>query len=174
MSKEQQAQGAVDQPRFYEWQEGAQEVYLTGIKGERGTPDKPRTQIHLQFTLKPTAETFESPSTRYTLRGSLPDDSVQGVMFAERRMKQTLFKIAEVPDGEKVKLGKVVKECQARLAQADFKCSVTMKLQEGKSVNRTTGEPMMFAELVDFQILEVLAKGTYESLIDCDESDLPF
>jgi hypothetical protein len=156
------------QSRYYDWTEGRNRVWLTGVKHERDTK---RDYIKLFFAAQPSAENADAPFTQMRLYLPKSDDQAFTRASFDRRLKMVLFSVTETPPDAKVKLSEIFRKAKTTLDQADIACDVDIKLTEGTSVDPNTGEARKFAEIVGFAAVDAMAKKPYESSIEIDDLD---
>lgn len=149
--------------RYYDFVEGDQLLWLTGIAWEKGANGK-RDFVKLTFTTEPTSKTYEAPFTQHRLYLPRQDDAQMTRITMDRKLKQILCPIADVDPAGPLKMSALLKGAKANLAKVDVQCNVTCTLEDGKSVNPKTGEATKFASIVGFEVKSVVEKGAYDGI----------
>jgi len=164
---------AEEQSKYLEFNEGKNKAWVTGFKYEPsdGTP-KGRGKIMLTFAAKPTSEAFDAPFT--TQRINLPknDDSQFAKIQMDKQIKSIIFPLLQLEPGTKVKFSELVASLHEAINEKyDILCELDIELNEGKNVNKETGNPVIFANITALKILEGAEKTAFESSVDWDGDD---
>lgn len=160
--------------QYLEFENGLNEVYLTGIIYKAQSDFVKRSHLKLTFASESSADNFEAPFTSQMVSFPRADDAQFTKILMDKKLKNIVLPILEIDPKTKVKMSTLYPKLVEALSKFDFKCEVDAVLKEGKSVNKETGELMMFTELLSLKPMEAIEKVAYESTVDWDEPDLDF
>ena len=154
---------------YLELKDGMNEgLFLTGIKVNHGTNEKPTKSVSLSLTTKPSNEDFNAPFTNLC-KFNLPakDDSSQAKIIKDNLVKANLFPLAGLEPTAKVKFSALIEKIQTTLLQYDCKINLMNEHKLGSQLTKN-GEEMYFDQPLGIEPLEWIEKKAYESDIDYD------
>ena len=157
--------------KYLDLESGLNTVWLTSIKFERGTNEKPRPFFYLSLAKEPTSVSHTAPFTRIRVHCPMRTDATGTTIMMEQKMKAILYPLAGFEPSAKTSIRALFDVISAGLEGHDYQIAVVVEKREGSGINRNTGNPVMFDEIVSLEMVGHAEKKAYEASIDAD--DLP-
>jgi hypothetical protein len=157
--------------QFLNMPEGENKVWVTAIKFERGTNDKPRNKFRITLAEQPSSVSHTAPYTNQDVYLPMSSDSTPAKIAMERRVKAILYPLAGFEADKKTTLKELFAGIEANLANHDLSADVLVQHREGNMVDRNTGNNKIFIEVLSIKATGFADKVAYESSIADDMDD---
>lgn len=159
----------MNDPRYINLVDGINSnLWVTGIKLEQGSPEKPRKSVKLILASMPTSESFTAPFTSISVQLPVAEDNIQARMMMDNRVKAILYPLASLEPGQKTTFKAMLETLVESLHKYDFKVNLLNKTSESTRAFDKQGNPLIFNEPINIEYLDFKDKGEYKSDIDYD------
>ena len=163
--------------RFLDLVEGANNgLWITNVKFEGADPKEktPRKKIVLTLAALPTKEAFVSPYTQIKVYVPSKEDTVQAKIMLDDKIKRIIFPLVgfepgvdEAGNKKRISFGEMTSTLKTQIEAYDFAVNATVKLTEGKSLDKN-GDLIMFSDVLGIEVTGYEEKGEYVSDMDYD------